>query len=47
MKKLFLSILIISFSALTQEVAEDIEEVIAVGQKAGLKSALKKQQDSD
>ena len=47
MKKLFLFFLIISFSALTQEVAEDIEEVIAVGQKAGLKSALKKQQDSD
>ena len=47
MKKLFLFFLIIGFSALTQEVAEDIEEVIAVGQKAGLKSALKKQQDSD
>ena len=47
MKKLFLFFLIISFGALTQEVAEDIEEVIAVGQKAGLKSALKKQQDSD
>ena len=47
MKKLFLFLLIISFSALTQEVADDIEEVIAVGQKAGLKSALKKQQDSD
>lgn len=47
MKKLFFFFLIISFSALTQEVAEDIEEVIAVGQKAGLKSALKKQQDSD
>ena len=47
MKKLFLFLLIFSFSALTQEVAEDIEEVIAVGQKAGLKSALKKQQDSD
>ena len=47
MKKLFLFFLIISFNALTQEVAEDIEEVIAVGQKAGLKSALKKQQDSD
>src|SRR6056300_1625771 len=47
MKKLFLLFLIISFNALTQEVAEDIEEVIAVGQKAGLKSALKKQQDSD
>ena len=47
MKKLFHFFLIISFSALTQEVAEDIEEVIAVGQKAGLKSALKKQQDSD
>ena len=47
MKKLFFCFLIISFSALTQEVAEDIEEVIAVGQKAGLKSALKKQQDSD
>ena len=47
MKKLFPFFLIICFSALTQEVAEDIEEVIAVGQKAGLKSALKKQQDSD
>ena len=47
MKKLFIFFLIISFSALTQEVSEDIEEVIAVGQKAGLKSALKKQQDSD
>ena len=47
MKKLFLFFLIISFGALTQEVADDIEEVIAVGQKAGLKSALKKQQDSD
>ena len=47
MKKLLFFFLIISFSALTQEVAEDIEEVIAVGQKAGLKSALKKQQDSD
>ena len=47
MKKLFFFFLIISFNALTQEVTEDIEEVIAVGQKAGLKSALKKQQDSD
>ena len=47
MKKLSLFFLIISFSAHTQEVAEDIEEVIAIGQKAGLKSALKKQQDSD
>ena len=47
MKKLFFFFLIISFNVLTQEVAEDIEEVIAVGQKAGLKSALKKQQDSD
>ena len=47
MKKLFLFFLIISYNALPQEVVEDIEEVIAVGQKAGLKSALKKQQDSD
>jgi len=47
MKKYILLLSILTSFIFSQEVNDDIEEVVSIGQKAGLKSALKKQQDSD
>ena len=47
MKKYILLLSILTSFIFSQEANDDIEEVVSIGQKAGLKSALKKQQDSD